>query len=128
METYILIDSVAPSEAPQSIKVFNSSSTSIKIVWSDIVKQHQNGIIRGFRIRYYERDEGPSTARILTVDLPGRNTRERRAVEVKYDFHSQEIQGLNKFTEYVVQILGYTTRDGNYSDPIYVRTGEDGKI
>lgn len=91
------------------------------------MKRHQNGIIRGFRIRYYEYEKGPSTAQTVTVMIPhSEHQRKRRMVEVTYDFHSQEITGLEVYTDYVIQILGYTNQDGIYSNPLRVRTGEDG--
>ena len=36
--------------------------------------------------------------------------------------------GLDKYTDYVIQILGYTIADGVYSEPLIVRTAEDGML
>ena len=70
-------------------------------------------------------DEGPSTAKIITVTLDNYTSRKRRAA-VMYDLHSQEIRGLEEYTDYIIQILGYTVKDGQYSPPFTVRTAEAG--
>ena len=73
--------------------------------------------------------DGPHAAIIITVPLDGitRGTTRRKRSTLTYDLHSQEIRGLEEYTEYVVQVLGYTIKDGNYSAPFIVRTGEGGK-
>lgn len=109
-----------------NITVFNTSANSIRIEWSNIQKINENGIIRGFRIKYYELLKGPNSAKIITVSLDS-YTRSRRAA-VTYDLHSQEIIGLEEYTDYVVQILGYTIADGQYSPPFNVRTAEAGML
>ena len=70
-------------------------------------------------------DEGPSTAKIITVTLDNYTSRKRRAA-VTYDLYSQEIRGLEEYTDYIIQILGYTVKDGQYSPPFTVRTAEAG--
>ena len=70
-------------------------------------------------------DEGPSTAKIITVTLDNYTSRKRRAA-VMYDLYSQEIRGLEEYTDYIIQILGYTVKDGQYSPPFTVRTAEAG--
>ena len=114
----------APSAAPVNITVFNTSANSIRIEWSNIKRIDENGIVRGFRIKYYALLEGPNTSKIITVPLES-YTRKKRAVT--YNLHSREIMGLDEYTEYVVQILGYTIEDGEYSSPFKVRTAEAGK-
>ncbi|EDO43824.1 predicted protein, partial [Nematostella vectensis] len=110
----------APSAPPQNLSGVPESSTAISITFGDIPERDQNGKVVYYLVCFYERALGNSTIQCLVVE----NTRSRR--EASFDQHSKTITGLKPYTEYVVQVLGHTIKDGVYSDPITVTTAEDG--
>ncbi|XP_048579577.1 uncharacterized protein LOC5515780 isoform X2 [Nematostella vectensis] len=109
----------APSAPPQNLSGVPESSTAISITFGDIPERDQNGEVVYYLVCFYERALGNSTIQCLVVE----NTRSRR--EASFDQHSKTITGLKPYTEYVVQVLGHTIKDGVYSDPITVTTAED---
>ena len=116
---------VAPSSPPLNVTAVYTSSTSVKVLFADIPTDESNGIVRGFRIKICKLHDCEATTQIITVRLD--SSRKRRATELSYDLHNKEIVGLEKFTEYKIQVLGYTVKEGNFSAPFIVRTAEDGK-
>ena len=120
-----MIQSTAPSSPPRNITADYTSSTSVKVSFDDIPSDYRNGVVRGFRIRICKLIDCKATEQIITVKLD--SCRKRRATELSYNVHDQEIKNLQKYTWDKIQVLGYTVKDGNFSAPIFVRTAEDGK-
>ena len=74
---------------------------------------HSNGIVLEYHVRYWRHDKANDTLSMLTVN----STR----------LHA-ELHGLGKYKEYVIQVAGSTVAGlGNFSEPIFVRTEQDGE-
>ena len=91
---------------------FNTSSTSINVTWQPIPSDHVHGIILRYHIKYWRRDKANDNVSMVTV-----NSTELHA----------ELKGLGKYKEYSIQVAGSTVVGlGNYSEPVFVRTEQDG--
>ena len=89
----------------------NSNSTSILVLWDEVLGNQQNGIITGYTITYNsqtENDNGNVSA--------GANDRQT------------ELTGLKEFVNYTITVFASTVKgDGPASDSIVVRTDQDSK-
>ncbi|XP_022783220.1 protein sidekick-2-like isoform X2 [Stylophora pistillata] len=100
----------APSKAPESFTVTVLSSTSVTAHWQLPPADSRNGIIAGFKL-YYKKDSGGSAA-IITLN--------------NGTIYSEDITGLDKYTEYEFQVLAFTSvGDGPKSSLILAKTIED---
>ena len=106
----------APSMAPLDVTASNRSSTAIYVGWSPIPQQFIHGILMGYHLHYINTDPegfGDVSKGIHTIET-GRT--------------SALIQGLLKFTNYRIQVSGFTVKgNGPRSDVVVVKTEEDGK-
>ena len=113
-----LIDSsvlfTAPYESPANLTGEATYSTSILVQWNAVVLPNIRGILRGYRV-YYEEAPGSVHATVL------------RNVSVDISVTEAELINLHKFTEYRIWVTAFTTRDGELSNSIFVRTREDSK-
>ena len=99
--------------SPVNIKAFNTSSTTIHIVWRHIHKRFLHGILRGYHIYLRKLNE---------------TMIERKFTVSSHQLLSFRISGLLKFTKYVVHIVGFTSMgSGLPSAEVTVSTDEDGK-
>ena len=102
--------SAVPGEAPLGVMGYNTSSTSINVTWSPPPPNVIFGILRRFEIRYFI-----SSQPHLKTNLTDTAT-------------AVEIRGLEKFTNYSIEVSAVTIGNGPFSTPIYVVTDEDGKF
>ena len=106
-----------PGAAPDYVKAYAESSTSIRVVWKPPPIGKRNGDIIYYKIYYV-----PSSVEPTIED--------QKATMVKIDdFNTSEyvIDELKKWTEYRLWMLaGTVVGDGPTSYPVLVRTGEDG--
>ncbi|XP_048579474.1 uncharacterized protein LOC116616082 isoform X2 [Nematostella vectensis] len=109
----------APSEPPANVTVKAVSKNSIVLAWEPIPKEGRNGIVDGYKIKYFKTKEGEDTAKYVDVKEPSRS---RRAVQ--YDPEGNTLTGLDAFSEYAVQVMGYTVADGVLSPVMYVNTSQ----
>lgn len=87
-------------------------STSIRVTWSPPPEDKQHGDIMYYKIYFLENDPDALTKEV-TISNP--NTRE------------YVIDQLRKWTEYKIWVLsGTQVGDGPHTDPITIRTEEDG--
>ena len=90
-----------------------SSSTSITASWQLPPTDSRNGIITGFNLFYRKKSSGGSTSIIIINNGTIR---------------TKVVTGLDKYTEYEFQVLGFTSvGDGTNSSVVVERTKEDGK-
>ncbi|KAF5272120.1 hypothetical protein FQA39_LY01202 [Lamprigera yunnana] len=103
-----------PSVGPLNVKANATSSTTIVVKWGDVPKEHQNGLIEGFKVCY-----GTGTA--ITRAPP-----ECKVIPNNSSF-TATLTELKKFVVYHIQVLAYTRLgDGAPSiPPISVQTFED---
>ena len=100
-----------PGAAPENVRGHNTGSTSISVSWGDVPADKQHGIILSYLVIYKE--------------LEGGEEREKR---VNSPAREIELKELEKYTDYSIQVLAATLKgDGPRSNPITVRTDQDGK-
>lgn len=101
-----------PSQPPQSVQAFNTSSTSVRVLWHRVPRGLVHGILRGYRIFY-----GKTEA--FGVPM-------RQAVVPAHTRHVH-LAGLEKFTNYSIQVAAFTRIGvGAKSPELVVSTDEDG--
>lgn len=112
MLTFVLF--TVPSFGPLNVDANATSSTTIVVKWGDVPKEHQNGLIEGYKVFYAAETKSPAQYK----QIPSNSTFTTTLTELK------------KFVTYHIQVLGYTRLgDGEPSKPaVSVRTFEDGKI
>ena len=101
-----------PSEAPQGILGFNTSSKSIFVQWTDPPVDHQNGIITEYEVSY--KLSSASAWDKKTVSAPNKNT---------------SISGLHIWSDYQFTVAASTSKGyGPVSSPaVTIKTEEDSK-
>lgn len=103
---------LVPSRAPSGLEAYIVRETDIHLRWSSVPQESQHGIIRGYKIFYY--DTGGTTQ---VAVIKGGSKR------------LYALTGLRPFTEYHVRILAYTyVGDGVKSPGITVVTDEGGEF
>ena len=111
-----LISLSEPSLSPSDVNASNKSSTAIDVEWSPIPKRFIPGILLGYHIHYTNLDPEGFGDVSTGVHPTGAGSA------------STQIQGLLKFTNYSIQVSGFTVKgDGPMSDAVIVTTDEDGK-
>ena len=110
LKLYISIS--GPDGAPQNVRGYNSSSTSIFVSWDEVPADQQNGIITQYTIIYQSQTENHD--RNL---LAGANDRHKH------------ITGLKEYVNYNITVFASTVKgDGPHSTPVLVvKTDQDGK-
>lgn len=103
-----------PSFGPLNVIANATSSTTIVVKWGDVPKEHQNGLIEGYKVFYAAETKSPAQYK----QIPSNSTFTTTLTELK------------KFVTYHIQVLAYTRLgDGEASKPaVSVRTFEDGKL
>ena len=102
-----------PSQPPRGFTLAATTSESITASWQLPPKDSRNGIIIGYKLFYKEKgSSGAGSSKLI-------NSQATR---------SQEVTGLDKYTEYEFQILAFTSvGDGPKSTVVYEKTKEAGK-
>ncbi|KAL3268776.1 hypothetical protein HHI36_007876 [Cryptolaemus montrouzieri] len=100
-----------PSFGPMNVEANATSSTTIVVRWGDVPKEHQNGLIEGFKVYYAADTKFPAKYK----QISGNSTFTTTLTELK------------KFVQYRIQVLAFTRLgNGEPSKPaISVRTFED---
>lgn len=107
---------LVPSQSPLDVFASNRSSTSVYVQWSPIPEQFIHGILLGYHINFTYLDPAGSGHVMAGVHATGASNT------------SILIHGLLKFTNYSVQVSGFTVKgDGLLSNQVTVRTDEDGE-
>ncbi|XP_033002943.1 Down syndrome cell adhesion molecule isoform X1 [Lacerta agilis] len=100
-----------PSSPPENVQAIATSPETISITWSTLAKDALNGILQGFRVIYW--------ANLLDGELG-------EIKNVTTTQPSLELDGLEKYTNYSIQVLAFTRAgDGVRSEQIFTRTKED---
>ncbi|CAG9821930.1 unnamed protein product, partial [Phaedon cochleariae] len=100
-----------PSFGPMNVEANSTSSTTIVVKWGDVPKEHQNGLIEGFKVFYAAESKSPTRYKQISSNSTFTTT----------------LTELRKFVTYHIQVLAYTRLgDGEPSKPaVSVRTHED---
>ena len=92
---------------------FNTSSTSIRVSWREVLHGFVHGILLGYRVLYKEAS----------------GSKNQSVVSISANVKSKELQGLEKFTIYEISVLAFTRiGDGINSTALFVSTDEDSKL
>lgn len=103
---------LVPDHAPINVTAYNTSSTSINVTWQPIPSDHVNGILLGYHVIYRRINKFGDNISMVTVNSTILHT---------------ELTGLGKYKLYSLQVAGRTLVGlGNFSDPVNVRTDQDG--
>ena len=87
------------------------SSKSILVTWNEVPPADQNGIIMSYNITYQSLTENHSNS-----------------TTVNYTVRQVTLSDLKEFVNYSITVFASTKiGDGPASDPVYVKTDEDGK-
>ena len=87
------------------------SSKSILVAWNEVPPADQNGIITSYNITYQSLTENHSNS-----------------TTVNYTVRQVTLSDLKEFVNYSITVFASTKiGDGPASDPVYVKTDEDGK-
>ncbi|GAB6026762.1 Down syndrome cell adhesion molecule-like protein 1, variant 2 [Chamberlinius hualienensis] len=103
-----------PSEPPQNIRCSSSGPQTLHVAWAPPSIESQNGVLQGYKIFY------------SLVSPAVHNKPETKFVMIAAKSHETSLTGLEKFSNYSVQISAVTqVGDGVLSDHHYCRTRED---
>ena len=108
MVIYLLF--LAPDKTPVNATAQATSATTIQVTWSPVSLQDEP-FLQGYRIKYYRVDQPD----LVSNFAAGKN-----------DIQTL-LTGLKPFTTYAVRVAAFATEDGNFTDPLYVKTWEWGK-
>nr|XP_053630406.1 cell adhesion molecule DSCAML1-like [Cherax quadricarinatus] len=99
----------APSLPPETIRCEATSAKSVSVAWRPPPGQGQNGLIKGYRVLY----------------MPASQYSDEEA-QAETAAESTNIFNLEKFTNYSISVLAYTSAgDGVPSQPIFCTTLQD---
>lgn len=101
---------LAPDITPVNATARATSATTIHVTWSPVSLQDEP-FLQGYRIKYYRVDQPD----LVSNFGAGKN-----------DIQTL-LTGLKPFTTYAVRVAAFATEDGNFTDPLYVKTWEWGK-
>ena len=108
MVIYLLF--LAPDKTPVNASAQVTSATTIHVTWSPVSLQDEP-FLQGYRIKYYRVDQPDLVSNFAAG---------------KSDIQTL-LTGLKPFTTYSVRVAAFATEDGNFTDPLYVKTWEWGK-
>uniref|UniRef100_A0A8C1MR98 Down syndrome cell adhesion molecule like 1 n=1 Tax=Cyprinus carpio TaxID=7962 RepID=A0A8C1MR98_CYPCA len=104
-------NNVLPSQPPQNVRAITVTSDEAVITWSEPPRMTLNGVLKGYRVVFWSLYPDGEWGEMQNI------TTTREQVELK---------GLEKFTNYSVQVLAYTQAgDGVRSNVLYIQTRED---
>ncbi|KAM3622738.1 uncharacterized protein V6R79_002616 [Siganus canaliculatus] len=104
----VSVGEAAPSVAPQSVKVAPVASSTLEVTWDTPPLETQNGLIQGYKIHYWERDQQNQTEKVKVIFVPDTRV---------------QLTNLSSYTPYLVTLTAFNTAgDGPPSDPRGART------
>ena len=107
-----LFFSTAPNAPPSDVQGYITSPTSILVEWGNVPVADQNGIILRYTVKYTALPEGSEQTKVVNVPTT-----------------EATLMDLNEHTNYTIKVFASTVKgDGNVSEPITRRTGEDSEF
>lgn len=129
-----------PSQPPENVRAISITSDVAVISWSEPPRSTLNGVLKGYRVIFWSlyMDGGEHSWRVGGAGDPGgwqHGTDEPRLPaewgemqNITTTRERVELRGMEKFTNYSVQVLAYTQAgDGVRSSVLYIQTKEDSK-
>nr|XP_019943654.1 PREDICTED: Down syndrome cell adhesion molecule-like protein 1 [Paralichthys olivaceus] len=100
-----------PSQPPQNVRAISVTSDEAVITWAEPPRLTLHGVLKGYRIVFWAVFPDGEWGEMQNITT----TREQ-----------VELRGLEKFTNYSIQVLAYTQAgDGVRSNVLYIQTRED---
>uniref|UniRef100_A0A8C6TGS4 Sidekick cell adhesion molecule 1a n=1 Tax=Neogobius melanostomus TaxID=47308 RepID=A0A8C6TGS4_9GOBI len=104
----VSVGEAAPSVAPHSIRVSALSPSSLEVTWDAPPLETHNGLIQGYKIHYWEREQQNRTEKVQVVFVPDTQV---------------QLTNLSSYTAYMLTLTAFNTAgDGPPSDPRGART------
>ena len=111
-KVFFLITFSGPSAPPQDLQLKDTTSSSLLVGWNEVPAADKNGIIISYTVNYQ------SISSLLVENLT-----------VYFPTREVNLTGLIRDMNYSVRVLASTGKgDGNYSDPDFFVTNQDGKL
>lgn len=95
------------------LTAFNTSSTSIRVLWQPIPANRIHGILLGYNVLYHIVKRAKRSVNFVTVNVTSL---------------SVVIRDLLKFSEYRIMVSGFTSVGEGIQAETRCRTDEDGKF
>ncbi|NXT27500.1 DSCL1 protein, partial [Syrrhaptes paradoxus] len=127
-----------PSQPPENVRAISITSDVAVISWSEPPRSTLNGVLKGYRVIFWSlyMDGGECLQEMGDAGDPAgwwhRGDRPRLLAEwgemqnITTTRERVELRGMEKFTNYSVQVLAYTQAgDGVRSSVLYIQTKED---
>ena len=112
---FVLIS--APTAPPQNLSVFNISSTSLRVTWDPLPREHRRGTILGYKIFY---QKFVHNLRVTRSIESGEQSADGSSLEL-------DLMGLEKFTNYCIKAWAFNSMgSGNKTETLCASTDEDG--
>uniref|UniRef100_A0A8C7P2W0 Down syndrome cell adhesion molecule like 1 n=1 Tax=Oncorhynchus mykiss TaxID=8022 RepID=A0A8C7P2W0_ONCMY len=100
-----------PSQPPQTVRAISVTSDEAVITWAEPPRLTLHGVLKGYRVVFWSL-------------FPDGEWGEMQNITTTHE--QVELRGLEKFTNYSVQVLAYTQAgDGVRSNVLYIQTRED---
>ena len=108
--------STVPAHPPENVTATANSSTTIIVMWGEVVPIDQNGVITMYEVMY-----APLEVFVGAIGTGIKNVTSHSSSVVLTD--------LEEYVFYNISVRAYTqVGHGNFSSPTTQRTNEDGKI
>ncbi|NWZ58152.1 DSCL1 protein, partial [Haliaeetus albicilla] len=127
-----------PSQPPENVRAISITSDVAVISWSEPPRSTLNGVLKGYRVIFWSlyMDGGESSWSAGDTGDLGRWRRGADGPHLPTEWGEMqnitttrervELRGMEKFTNYSVQVLAYTQAgDGVRSSVLYIQTKED---
>ncbi|MEQ2185708.1 Down syndrome cell adhesion molecule-like protein 1 [Goodea atripinnis] len=116
-----------PSEPPQNVRAISVTSDEAVITWSEPPRMTLHGVLKGYRVVFWSLfHDGDNLTLGKHIFLPCFASEWGEMQNITTTREQVELRGLEKFTNYSVQVLAYTQAgDGVRSNVLYIQTRED---
>ncbi|NXL64972.1 DSCL1 protein, partial [Chordeiles acutipennis] len=127
-----------PSQPPENVRAISITSDVAVISWSEPPRSTLNGVLKGYRVIFWSlyMDGGEHSWRVgdtgdpagwwHRADGPHLPAEWGEMQNITTTRERVELRGMEKFTNYSVQVLAYTQAgDGVRSSVLYIQTKED---
>lgn len=112
--TKYYVISTVPSMAPEDVRCVALTSQSLQASWQAPPAHHTNGLLQGYKLNF---EQVLDNLGLSNDDVETRKTTAQTIV----------LTSLRKYTNYSIQVLGYTRMgDGVLSSPTFCQTEADG--
>ncbi|MEQ2245461.1 Down syndrome cell adhesion molecule-like protein 1, partial [Ilyodon furcidens] len=113
-----------PSEPPQNVRAISVTSDEAVITWSEPPRMTLHGVLKGYRVVFWSLFHDGGGCCGVRAQWPMQKWGEMQNITTTRE--QVELRGLEKFTNYSVQVLAYTQAgDGVRSNVLYIQTRED---